>query len=211
MFSKKKKIFNIIRNGTSEELLAHLKKHPDSVNCSSSFIRSFSQPATWAAYFNKPEALQILIDHGANINAHNTANLSALYYCARDNYPECTQVLLDSNVDIDGGARLACHGDIRPLLEKAETNRNLPKNLGQFVKENKHIVSITELASSCNITETTLYNFNKQTISIQRNDCPQPLVTSFQQAVSPTELRAAAKFLAENSGDLCGYKPLLIK
>jgi|TARA_R110002126_G_scaffold13118_3_gene56786 hypothetical protein len=211
MFSKKDRIFKLIKNGTAEELSVHLEKYPDAVNRRSGFNRGYSQPLTWATYFNKPEALKILIAHGANIDAKNTDGYSGLYYCARDQYQECTEILIQAKATIDTKTLAACHASLRPLLVDAIAKEALPKNTGTFVKEGDYLVSITEIAPSCNLAETTLYNFNKQTVSVKRNDCTHPLVTSFQQAASKKELREAAEFLQENHGDLYGFKCALIR
>lgn len=183
-FNKQEKIFSIIKTGTTDELLAHLEAFPDSVNLNSSSARSYSKPLTWAAYFNKPEALKILIEHGADIMATNTQGHDAYYYARSKGFTNCINIL-------------------EPLVQKlSEPKQKKPEG---FVKEGDSKVSIIESAPHCGVTETTIYDFNKATVSIARSDCPQPLVQSFHDAASKKQLYEAADFLRKNDGDVCGF------
>jgi ankyrin repeat protein len=74
----------------------------------------------WASARRHPEMMELLIAHGANVNAKsawrywerhvtaesrakrtNAGGLTALMYAARENCPECIEVLLKHHVDVD--------------------------------------------------------------------------------------------------------------
>jgi len=58
----------------------------------------------WAVAVGSPEAMQLLIDKGANVNAKNTFNSTALIWAAAD--PRKVRILIDHGADVNAASKL---------------------------------------------------------------------------------------------------------
>ena len=77
-------------------------------------------PLHYAAGYNKPEVVELLLDKGADVHARSTLGITPLHYAARYNTPEVVALLLDRGAPFD----VLDNGDFTPL-DYAENNEHL--------------------------------------------------------------------------------------
>ena len=77
-------------------------------------------PLHFAAGYNKPEVVELLLDKGADIHARSTLGITPLHFAARYNTPEVVALLLDRGAPPDA----LDNGDFTPL-DYAENNEHL--------------------------------------------------------------------------------------
>ena len=77
-------------------------------------------PLHYAAGYNKPEVVELLLDKGADIHARSTLGITPLHFAARYNTPEVVALLLDRGAPFD----VLDNGDFTPL-DYAENNEHL--------------------------------------------------------------------------------------
>ena len=80
-------------------------------------------PLHYAAGYNKPEVVALLLDKGADIHARSTLGITPLHFAARYNTPEVVALLLDRGAPPDA----LDNGDFTPL-DYAENNEYLKGN-----------------------------------------------------------------------------------
>src|SRR5215472_17730617 len=87
-------LFQAIRNGDIAFIKAHLTKAEIEVR-----DRRGATPLMHAAAFGNLETLKLLLDAGADVNARNDFNATALLWAARD--PEKAQLLIARGADVN--------------------------------------------------------------------------------------------------------------
>jgi ankyrin repeat protein len=90
--------FYAVRNGD----VAWLRAHVTSANVDERGGRA-STPLMHAAAFGNLETMKLLIAKGADVNARNDANATALLWCARD--PEKARLLIENGADVNVQSR----------------------------------------------------------------------------------------------------------
>jgi hypothetical protein len=165
-----------------------------------------------AATCRNKKCLTVLISNDADINAQDSDGRTALHRAAYSDDEAGVKILLAAKIDPtiernDGlsADRVYTTDAIKALIRAAITRKLAPPT-GKFIKEGDYLVSITEVAPTCKIDETTLYNFDAKTISYRDNNTDTTLKNSFEDAISKTQLKAAAEFLTKNDGDVCGFR-----
>ena len=57
-------------------------------------------PLHWACFYNKPEAVKLLVERGADVEAiHGNGGHTPLHYACSEGSVECVQLLLDHHCD----------------------------------------------------------------------------------------------------------------
>jgi ankyrin repeat protein len=91
-------VFRAVRNGD----VAWLESHLDSTNVDTRDERG-ATPLMHAAAFGNLPTMRLLIEKGADVNARNNANATALIWCARD--PEKARLLIAKGADVNAQSR----------------------------------------------------------------------------------------------------------
>jgi ankyrin repeat protein len=103
-------------------------------------------PLLWASIDGNTEAISLLLDHGANINASDDEGCTALHLAAEYGNHEAVQLLVDKRVDIfaidynaDTPLDLAASVSVREILRKAGalTGPELGRELERFLSERR--------------------------------------------------------------------------
>jgi ankyrin repeat protein len=87
-------LFNAIRGGNTTFIKAHLSKSDLAVR-----DKRGATPLMHAAAFGNFETLKLLLDAGADVNAHSDHNATALLWAARD--PEKARLLIERGADVN--------------------------------------------------------------------------------------------------------------
>lgn len=121
-------------------LKAALQRHPDQLDTAASFKLdkrlTMIPPLMWAVRGGNPEAVELLIAHGANVNATDKFGMTALWLAVDENKPTIVEVLLRAKADPDapttfGSSPLICalrRGDVEmaKVLLDAGADPNAP-------------------------------------------------------------------------------------
>jgi ankyrin repeat protein len=91
-------VFRAIRNGDTGWLHAHI----NTANIEARDGRG-ATPLMHAAAFGNLQTLKLLIEKGADVNARNQANASALLWCVRD--PEKARLLIEKGADVNAQSK----------------------------------------------------------------------------------------------------------
>jgi ankyrin repeat protein/cytochrome c551/c552 len=91
-------LFQAVRNGDAEYLKAHLTK----ANVEARDRRGATL-LMHAAAFGNIETLKLIVDAGADINAHNDFDATALLWCARD--PEKARLLIERGANVNARSK----------------------------------------------------------------------------------------------------------
>jgi ankyrin repeat protein len=103
-------------------------------------------PLLWASIDGNTEAISLLLDHGANINASDDEGCTALHLAAEYGNHEAVQLLVDKRADIfaidynaDTPLDLAASVSVREILRKAGalTSSELGRELERFLSERR--------------------------------------------------------------------------
>jgi ankyrin repeat protein len=165
-----------------------------------------------AASRRENKCLTTLINRNATINLQAFDGGTALHRAAYADNEVGVKILIAAKIDPTierndcfTAAMVYTTDAIRALIKAAIVEKQAPPP-GEFIKEGDYLVSITEVAPSCNINETALYNFDAKTISYRNNNSGETLRHSFEAAISKTQLKAAAEFLKQHDGDVQAFK-----
>jgi ankyrin repeat protein len=91
-------LFQAIRNGDVASVKAHLTKPELEAR-----DRRGATPLMHAAAFGNLETLKLLLDAGADVNARNDFNATALLWCARD--PDKARLLIERGADLNAQSK----------------------------------------------------------------------------------------------------------
>jgi ankyrin repeat protein len=106
-------VFRAIRNGD----VIWLQEHISSANVEARDGRA-ATPLMHAAAFGNLQTMKLLIEKGADVNARNAFNATALLWCARE--PEKAKLLIEKGADINAQSRQG----LTPLIVAALGNGN---------------------------------------------------------------------------------------
>jgi CubicO group peptidase (beta-lactamase class C family) len=92
--------------GDTIEIINSLKDQADIELPDTRRSKSGRRALNWAAWFNRPEAVRLLVKKGANIDAQNATGFTALHHAAEAGSLEAAKVLLElgANTDITNRA-----------------------------------------------------------------------------------------------------------
>ncbi len=91
-------LFKAIRDGNTAFIKAHLSKSDLAVR-----DKRGATPLMHAAAFGNFETFKLLLDAGADVNAHNDHNATALLWAARD--PEKARLLIERGADVNATSK----------------------------------------------------------------------------------------------------------
>ncbi len=91
-------VFRAIRNGDIDRLKDQLTE--ESANAPN--VRG-ATPLMYAAAFGNVQTMKLLIEKGADVNARNAVNATALLWCARD--PEKARILIERGADVNAQSK----------------------------------------------------------------------------------------------------------
>ena len=235
MFNRAKRIFEIIKSGTEEELRAHLEKYPNSVKLKKRISIAFGDwyptcPVMFhAAFYKKIDMLPILKEAGADIDAVHGLNSSALnivIYHHNDgdkSYEDTIRCLaeLGASTTMKNGKNaedFANSPEIKKIFnpEYVEPIAPIKKEeaMGELTKENDYMVSRKEYAKASEVSITTVYNFLTRKVltvtELKGKIGHNTVIQEFHQ-VAQNDIKAAAAFLESEQGNTHGFKPTLIQ
>ncbi len=216
MFNRAKRIFKIIKSGTEEELRQHLEKYPDSVKLKKhvtlpdGFHHSECPVMFHAAFYQRIDMLPILKDAGADIDAVDASNRSALYIVIKHHndgeksYKDTIRFL----AEMGASTTLRNGKNAEDFAQSPKIKKNFnPEYIepvdesttrDTFIYENNHMVSFTEKGEATSITIKTIFNFAQKNIItlIKDKDGQCAVKESFKNASNPQTLQNAATFLS---------------